>query len=550
MIYISRPLPRAKIQYWDNTSISVLCPYCDEIHRHGFTISDYPHKTRRLSHCYPPCGQEYSIKFLFDSPDFAFKIDKENVRFVVGGARLPERVLDEDESDRWTTQFKDRVNRKRLWTEATETVRFSIGSDHHKDVKKISLVESDMVTGNVSSVRYYLETSTEVDLFVNGVKAWEPPQFSDTDEDDNRDRGEEDEVVSEEPNTSGKTALIIVACEAHPEMVKLLINKGADVNAADLDGKTALIKAALWGRLNNVEILLQSGADPSMQCIYENRLWRAVDFALPLRANTLQRKHRAGGVYKEDAFERAMDRNIIVQLLAENPRETVQPRVDSFAFQSSALDRTSLSLTTYYSLPSVWKTVARLHRGGGLPEITAMSGWAHDRNQSIQIAGRDWTEEVLRLCAIIQYTSQPVPSYDQGTPGRYNACHAEKQLIAYFVYKHLFLNYETSASEVDEIEETADFGDIENRLQNLDLGHSNSQNLTHNVAERVAYKARLKHLSEQIPPQHFLKSALVISSRDICTDCHAFISRVNSVWDLQLQLQHRCLEISCGICPR
>jgi hypothetical protein len=72
-----------------------------------------------------------------------------------------------------------------------------------------------------------------------------------------------------------------------------------------------------------------------------------------------------------------------------------------------------------------------------------MSGWAHreDPGVNIQIAGRSWAAEVRRLCEIIGYDLTP-HDYDQGEPGRYHACHAEKQLIVFFVNKHLLLPHE------------------------------------------------------------------------------------------------------------
>ena len=45
------------------------------------------------------------------------------------------------------------------------------------------------------------------------------------------------------------------------ETVKLLLDKGADINKGDTNGKTALMWAAHYGRFQVVELLLKSGAD-------------------------------------------------------------------------------------------------------------------------------------------------------------------------------------------------------------------------------------------------------------------------------------------------
>lgn len=47
--------------------------------------------------------------------------------------------------------------------------------------------------------------------------------------------------------------------------VKLLISKGADVNARDYLGSTPIYGAILWGSLDVVKLLLESGANPNVQ---------------------------------------------------------------------------------------------------------------------------------------------------------------------------------------------------------------------------------------------------------------------------------------------
>jgi len=58
----------------------------------------------------------------------------------------------------------------------------------------------------------------------------------------------------------GQTALMWAAAEGHAEVVRLLIEAGADLNAADKEGTTALILATLNGHLDVAALLLDAGA--------------------------------------------------------------------------------------------------------------------------------------------------------------------------------------------------------------------------------------------------------------------------------------------------
>ncbi|KAF2179808.1 hypothetical protein K469DRAFT_797690 [Zopfia rhizophila CBS 207.26] len=55
--------------------------------------------------------------------------------------------------------------------------------------------------------------------------------------------------------------------------------------------------------------------------------------------------------------------------------------------------------------------------------------------------GKLWTGEVLRAVGMIGYDF-PRNERDQGVPGRYFASHAEKQLMAYLISKHVFMREE------------------------------------------------------------------------------------------------------------
>ena len=72
-----------------------------------------------------------------------------------------------------------------------------------------------------------------------------------------------------DPNTkdpqSGSTLLATAALMGHTEVVALLLEHGADVNAKSRDGGTALHTAAFLGRAETTALLLEKGADTTLR---------------------------------------------------------------------------------------------------------------------------------------------------------------------------------------------------------------------------------------------------------------------------------------------
>ena len=60
---------------------------------------------------------------------------------------------------------------------------------------------------------------------------------------------------------TGKTALMKAAMFNDPDVMKALLDAGADPNTQDGDGWTALMRAAMFNEPNGIMVLMEAGAD-------------------------------------------------------------------------------------------------------------------------------------------------------------------------------------------------------------------------------------------------------------------------------------------------
>ncbi|KAF6806353.1 hypothetical protein CMUS01_14389 [Colletotrichum musicola] len=299
-----------------------------------------------------------------------------------------------------------------------------------------------------------------------------------------------------------------------------------------MDGRTPLMEAALWGGLENVRTLSNHGADRDKICACRGKRMRAADFARSLdRYNREERftRTRAGKLYTENTYLRDLDRASIFRLLSGGPEVPPPARLtlSSFTFTRTMQDRAGLmTLIAKFDMPKESKTVGMLYRGEKLPPVAALSGWTHGNGTSVRIGGEEWTGKVLGLCDSIGFPLQ-LDSRDQGVPGQFHATHAEKQLVALFVNKHVFLRQEVGQGLPDVSElSLSELSGAEKERRERDKQH----------------KEKLFKLKKLTPPLT-LKRATILVSRPVCWDCPKFVEFVNYALSLELTVFHRCLNM-------
>jgi len=79
------------------------------------------------------------------------------------------------------------------------------------------------------------------------------------------------DVNSTALTTNVETVLHNAVLGQNPEMVSLLLGRGADVNKTDNTGNSPLHLAAMWGHATMVRLLLKNGADPKLRNEAGNR---------------------------------------------------------------------------------------------------------------------------------------------------------------------------------------------------------------------------------------------------------------------------------------
>ncbi|KAI6083633.1 hypothetical protein F4821DRAFT_244467 [Hypoxylon rubiginosum] len=336
-------------------------------------------KEERVSHC---AEAENEIRNPADNGKSEYKAEIQRDHVVVDTSTQTEYCLvDRGVQSNETEQqvVKDVTKRTSISEEKS--------IDHSHD--NIETAVAKMKEGDCGYIRQYLESSPERDVFLYA------------NEDTWRMCGNGSVSLS----SKGDTALHIAARREHPEILKLLLDKGANPNVPNLKGRTPLAEAALFGRFLNVEHLLDHGANVQIACTRNGVPVFAIDFARDLQIN-VQERRKIQGYWGQECYEDQENRGRkqIVALLERKMSEsdTGSYVVESFRFMESD----SLELTFRFRLKfQQKKTLAVLYNNRESGIATSMSGWAEEAYHEIntQIPGRRWTEEVRQLCKSIRY---------------------------------------------------------------------------------------------------------------------------------------------------
>lgn len=110
---------------------------------------------------------------------------------------------------------------------------------------------------------------------------------------------EYNDVIAYKDSQNGMTALMHAAESGYGfgdmDLVKLLLEKGADIDAKDRLGRTALIHASMKGKTDIIELLIKSGADATIKDDFGNTASRyaAAKYSEDFKSMMMQYKKKS-----------------------------------------------------------------------------------------------------------------------------------------------------------------------------------------------------------------------------------------------------------------
>ncbi|KFZ25422.1 hypothetical protein V502_00098, partial [Pseudogymnoascus sp. VKM F-4520 (FW-2644)] len=346
---------------------------------------------------------------------------------------------------------------KQLSTLLRETRLSDSSHDYYSLESDAGQFLSDCVNNEYFLCKHKLETSKQLEMLVKG-----------------------------KDSCSGKTALSFVSEEGHLEIAKLLCDHGAELESVDNDGRTPLMLAILHGHGQTALYLAWLGASLFVKDKDGTTLIQTAKTALRKLSELEWSKAKtpiyASEMGSTEAIEQVDSRNRALQLIKERkeglnhvidlylalkPEKHIEENVltdgkvdDSFRIiQRNKLHRPRVSLSKVLfetDMAKESKTFAFLDRGRPFENIqaAAVSGYtAGTVGDSDGCLNRDlWTSRVMKYCKVIGHELAQIDQYGRPVPEIFHASHAEKQLMAYFLWMHTTVdqNFEESNDEGEE----------------------------------------------------------------------------------------------------
>jgi hypothetical protein len=257
-------------------------------------------------------------------------------------------------------------------------------------------------------------------------------------------------------DSEGQSLLALAVSNGHRKVVEYLLERGSDINVSDAKGRTPLMEAAFWSQPKLVEILLKAGSDRFLK---DRRGMTAADLAAESDRNDLERHERALN-YSEDPYVKKRHRRLIRALLGHKPAKhpsaaisrLSEDLIDAYFYKSRPAGTISLVIPKFgIEIHTQAKTAAVLLRGSAFPPVAAVSGWTGPATEEFlspeagfeRLNEGHWASEALAVAVDIDFAFER-HAYDKcGVPGSYNACHAESQLMCFFLRRnYIFRNYD------------------------------------------------------------------------------------------------------------
>jgi ankyrin repeat protein len=190
----------------------------------------------------------------------------------------------------------------------------------------------------------------------------------------------------QQPTPGGMTPLLFAARDGRLDAAKLLVEGGADVNAADPNGITPMVMALTNGQIAVGKFLLEHGADPKRADWWSRTpLWAAVDSRnLAARSGTSQYENGVDRAAALDIITALLDRDVDV-----NARVKEFPPARRYLLPLGSLEWVNFTGQTAFirAAQSADVPVMKLLLAKGAdPKITTVNG----TNALMAAAGVNW----------------------------------------------------------------------------------------------------------------------------------------------------------------